>query len=111
MGRLQQLKQSDHLTVSNFDYRHFSDVKNSIIYLDPPYENTDISSYRTGDFNYQEFYDWAVETAENNVVLLSSYDVTDERFETIYEFTTARSTFDAQSKDGKHEKLFMIKGE
>lgn len=110
LERLQQLKYSERLTISNFDYRHFSTVKNSIIYLDPPYENTDITAYRTGDFDYQEFYDWAAKMAENNVVLLSSYEVTDERFEIVYEFTTARSTFNVSNvKTGKHEKLFMLK--
>ena len=110
LERLQQLEYSDHLIVSNFDYRHFSGVKNSIIYLDPPYENTDITKYRTGDFDYQEFYDWVVKMAVDNIVLLSSYEVTDERFEPLYEFTTARSTFARNGKgNNKTEKLFMVK--
>lgn len=110
LERLQQFEQMEHLTVSNFDYRHFSDVKNSIIYLDPPYENTDTSKYRTNGLNYQEFYDWAVEMDENNVVLLSSYEVTDDRFEMVYEFTAARSTLAANGKgNNKTEKLFMVR--
>jgi len=110
LEQLGRLKHSECLTISNFDYRHFSNVKNSIIYLDPPYENTDTTTYRTGDFDYQEFYNWAVELAENNVVLLSGYEVTDERFEPVYEFTTERSTISANGKgNNKTEKLFMIK--
>ncbi|MGH2326542.1 DNA adenine methylase [Leuconostoc lactis] len=93
---------------TNEDYHYFSDVKNSILYLDPPYENSENGSY-TSQIDYQDFYDWAVQMSKNNIVLLSSYEVSDNRFECVYEFKTARSTFQNGGPGSRHEKLFMVK--
>ena len=61
-------------------------------------------------FDSQEFYDWAFEMAKTNIVIISSYSISDERFEVVYSFDKARSTLQggANSK-GKNEKLFMVK--
>ena len=92
LGQLQQLQQLEQLQKTiNKDYKYFSNVKNSILYLDPPYENTKTSSYKS-QIDYQEFYDWAYEMSKNSIVLLSSYEVSDDRFECVYEFKNARST-------------------
>ena len=93
---------------TNEDYHYFSDVKNSILYLDPPYENSDTSKYNS-QVDYQDFYDWAYEMSKNNIVLLSSYEVSDNRFECVYEFKTARSTFVGGNSGKRTEKLFMVK--
>jgi site-specific DNA-adenine methylase len=61
-------------------------------------------------FNSQEFYDWAFEMAKNNIVIISSYSISDERFEVVYSFDKARSSLQGGiSNKGKNEKLFMIK--
>lgn len=65
----------------------------------------DVSSY----FDSQEFYDWAFEMAKNNIVIISSYSISDERFEAVYSFDKARSTFQGGTRNGKCEKLFMVK--
>lgn len=110
--RLQQLKHEQQLgkmEVTNLDYEFFSGVKNSILYLDPPYENTRLDSYLINKFDSQIFYDWAYEMSKKNIVLISSYEISDDRFECVYEFKKARSTF-AQNKTGSRtEKLFMVK--
>ena len=61
-------------------------------------------------FDSQEFYDWAFEMAKTNIVIISSYSISDERFEVVYSFDKARSTLQggANSKR-KNEKLFMVK--
>ena len=61
-------------------------------------------------FDSQEFYDWAFEMAKTNIVIISSYSISDKRFEAVYSFDKARSTLQggANSK-GKNEKLFMVK--
>lgn len=92
----------------NKDYKYFSNIKNSILYLDPPYENSDTSNYNS-QIDYQEFYDWAYEMQKNNIVLLSSYEVSDNRFECVYEFKTAASTFSGGKHGKRTEKLFMVK--
>lgn len=106
LERIQQLKQLPKTI--NEDYHYFSNIKNSILYLDPPYENSDTSTYNS-QINYQEFYDWAYEMSKNNIVLLSSYEVSDDRFECVYEFKTARSTMSFHNSGKRTEKLFMVK--
>ena len=103
---IQQL--NSYPKTKNKDYKYFSNVKNSILYLDPPYENTETGSYKS-QIDYQEFYDWAYEMSKNNTVLLSSYEVSDDRFECVYEFKTVRSTFQNGAHGKRTEKLFMIK--
>lgn len=106
LERLQQLPKLPKLM--NQDYRYFSNVKNNILYLDPPYENSDTSKYKSS-INYQEFYDWAVQMSKNNIVLLSSYEVSDDRFECVYEFKNDRSTMSGGMAGKRTEKLFMVK--
>lgn len=107
LERLQQLEQLPKTI--NKDYKYFSNVKNSILYLDPPYENSDTRKYNS-QIDYQEFYDWAYEMSKNNVVLLSSYEVSGDGFECVYEFKNARSTMAGGNRGKRTEKLFMVKG-
>lgn len=110
LGQLQQLQQLEQLQKTiNKDYKYFYNVKNSILYLDPPYENTKTGSYKS-QIDYQEFYDWAYKMSKNNIVLLSSYEVSDDRFECVYEFKNARSTMAGGDRGKRTEKLFMVKG-
>ena len=108
LERLQELQRLDLLEVNNKDYRDYSDISNSIIYLDPPYENS-ANTYKGGSFDSIAFYDWAFEMAKNNTVLISSYEVSDPRFEAVFEFKTARSTFQVENSGKRYEKLFMVK--
>ena len=113
--RLQQLQQfrqiekPNYMKVTNKSYQDFSKVSNAILYLDPPYEQTDQGSY-INSFDSQEFYDWAFEMAKTNIVIISSYSISDERFEAVCSFDKARSTIHGgQSNKAKNEKLFMVK--
>jgi len=93
---------------TNEDYHFFSNIKDNILYLDPPYENTENGSYKS-QIDYQDFYDWVYEMSKNNIILLSSYEVSDDRFECVYEFKNARSTFSGGKSGKRTEKLFMVK--
>ena len=106
LERLQQLSRLPKTT--NEDYQFFSNVKDSILYLDPPYENSVTSIYNS-QIDYQDFYDWVYEMSKNNIVLLSSYEVSDDRFECVYEFNNARSTLSGGVNGKRSEKLFMVK--
>ena len=111
LEQLQRLQQLEQLEVTNNDYRAFTDVEGAIIYLDPPYENSVVDGYSDSkQFNHSEFYDWAVKMARENIVLLSSYTVSDDRFEEVFRFETARSTLSGGKGKGHCEKLFMVKG-
>lgn len=109
LQQLERLQQLPHIEVTNLDYTEFSGVEDSILYLDPPYENTRLDGYSISEFNSQSFYDWAYEMSKNNTVLISSYEISDERFECVYEFKKARSTFQGGTNNNKTEKLFMVK--
>ena len=48
--------------------------------------------------------------AKNNIVIISSYSISDERFESVYSFDEARSTLQGgENIKAKNEKLFMVK--
>lgn len=159
---MQQFQALERPEATNLDYKAFSDIENSILYLDPPYEGTtgyedekkarnvlpdvynkmrqkllkmptgsviveDEIEYKLGTypnnarrmyvkdlriqtnrFDSQSFYDWAYEMSKKNIVLISSYEISDSRFECVYEFKNARSTFQGGTNN-KTEKLFMVK--
>ena len=109
LQQLKQLKQLKQLEVTGLDYKEFSDIENSILYLDPPYENTVLKGYSIHEFNNQSFYDWAYNMSKKNIVLISSYEISDSRFECVYEFKNARSTLQGGTNNNKTEKLFMVK--
>ena len=107
LQRLQQLERLQRLEVNNKDYRAYSELNGAVIYLDPPYENS-TNKYKGGSFDSIAFYDWAFEMAKNNTVLISSYEISDPRFEVVYEFKTARSTLQGGHSGKRYEKLFMV---
>ena len=113
LPRLQQLERLqniniNNLEITNHDYTHFSYLSDVIIYLDPPYEKAHLKGYSINNFDSQSFYDWAFKMANKNIVLISSYKISDERFGCVYEFKKARSTFQGGTNN-KTEKLFMVK--
>ena len=111
LQQLEQLEQLGQLEITNKDYRDFSDVKGAIIYLDPPYENSNVGGYSDSkQFNHAEFYSWAAEMARENIVLLSSYTVSDDRFVEVFRFETAQSSMAGGMDKTRYEKLFMAKG-
>ena len=114
LSRFQQLERLqniniNNLEITNHDYTHFSYLSDAIIYLDPPYENTTLKSYSISEFDNQSFYDWAYEMIKKNIVLISSYEISDERFECVYEFKNVRSTYASGPRGKQTEKLFMVK--
>ena len=109
LHQLQRLQQLECVEVTNLDYTEFSGVENAIFYLDPPYQNTLLKGYSINEFNSQSFYGWAYEMSKKNIVLISSYEISDERFEYVYEFKKARSTLSGGKRGKRTEKLFMVK--
>lgn len=110
LERLQQLEEKKSIIdITIKEYIDFSNIKNSILYLDPPYENSE-NMYINGSFDSKEFYDWAFEMSKNNVVIISSYGVSDERFESVYDFGKIKTIFSGKGTTGtRTEKLFMVK--
>ena len=109
LQQLQQLQKLNKIKATNKSYHDFSEVSGAILYLDPPYEGSNQKGY-TNSFDSQEFYDWAFEIAKTNIVIISSYSISDERFEAVYSFEKARSTIQGgRGNKAKNEKLFMVK--
>lgn len=104
---LENMKVIPNLEIYNKDYKEFSNIKNSIIYLDPPYKDTN-KVYRNNNIDYENFYKRCKEMSKENVVLISGYSMPDD-FEVVYEFTKARSTMQGGSHESKYEKLYMVK--
>ena len=80
-------KQSQNIQDITFEHKSFleynpADYENCVFYLDPPYRNT--LSYKTGKFPYEEFDKWAIELAKNNTVLISAYELPEDKFECIW---------------------------
>ena len=108
LQQLQQLQKLNKIKATNKSYHTFSDVSGAVLYLDPPYEGSHQKSY-INSFDSQEFYNWAFEIAKNNIVIISSYSISDERFEVVYSFDKAHSTLQSGTRNDKCEKLFMVK--
>ena len=108
LQHLERLQQLNKIKATNKSYHDFSDVSGAILYLDPPYEGSYQKSY-INSFDSQEFYNWAFEMSKSNIVIISSYSISDERFEVVYSFDKARSTLQGGTINDKCEKLFMVK--
>lgn len=89
------------------DYRdnRYVELKNAVVYCDPPYCGT--TKYSTGNFDYNSFWEWCRKMSANNYVFVSEYNAPDD-FECIWgkELTT---TLDKASRNKAVEKLFKIK--
>ena len=107
LQQLERLQQLEQLEITNRDYTAFSNVENSVLYLDPPYEDAK-NSYKF-KFDHQSFYDWCVKMARKNIVIISSYDISDPRFGISFEFNNAYGTLSGGCNTRKHERLFMVK--
>lgn len=105
---MQQVSDIQTVTFSCGDYKNnkYSNIKNSVIYCDPPYSGT--TKYSTKDIDYDEFWDWCRMMSKDNYVFISEYSAPDD-FECIWQKETT-----TQLKVHKHEprveKLFTYKG-
>ena len=56
------------------DFREIhQDIKKYVIYCDIPYRNT--TRYKTDDFPYDDFYEWAIKMSTHNWVFISEYNM------------------------------------
>ena len=69
------------------------------------YEETDESIIPTLD----EFYDWCVEMSKHNTVLISEYNMPEDRFECVWSKEYRTSLDKNNNKKDRIEKLFAVK--
>jgi DNA adenine methylase len=102
------LKKLNNLKDVKFDCCNFSDVSpaNSVVYCDPPYQNT--TEYSVV-FSSDEFWAWARQQSENNLVFISEYSAPND-FIAVWEKVVK---LDIRSKGGvkdqRIEKLYVHK--
>lgn len=58
------------------DYKDVEIPQGAIVYADPPYDNT--TGYSLGNFNSNEFWDYARKLSETNIVLISEEKAPDD---------------------------------
>lgn len=58
------------------DYTKYINCKNCLLYFDPPYKCT--KQYSKQSIDYDSFYDFLRKLSENNIVLVSEYNMPDD---------------------------------
>ena len=94
---------------SNFLDININNLKDYVIYCDPPYRDT--TKYNTETFPYEKFYEWLKKLSIHNTVLISEYSMPDE-FECIWQKelkTSLGSGINKNSNKTRIEKLFTYK--
>lgn len=88
------------------DYTEFLDLKNKVIYLDPPYQQT--KGYTTSNlFNHEEFWENVRLLSKNNSVFISEQQAPND-FDVLWEKEVKR-IINAKNRFVKTEKLFKLK--
>ena len=88
------------------DYRSLDISAGSIIYCDPPYNNT--TSYAGDDFDSEEFFDWCRQmSAVGHDVFVSEYQAPDD-FEQVWSKPVKSSLTSDTGSKAAVEKLFRI---
>ncbi|UYB00616.1 hypothetical protein OLACOIGA_00054 [Enterococcus phage vB_Efa29212_2e] len=109
------VKQAPNLNGITFDCKSFIDYNpeeynNCVFYLDPPYRKT--TGYSTGEFPYEEFDKWAIELAKNNTVLISEYEMAEDKFECVWSkdcLVNINNTIQHGKNKKRVEKLFKVR--
>ena len=99
-------KNLSEVSFSHNKYTKFSNLKNYVIYCDPPY--TEQSHYYTEDgkhiekFDKDMFWDWCRKMAKHNIIFVSEYNGPKD-FNIIYEVSSRTTGV------SKKEKLFLLR--
>ena len=102
------IKQAANLKGIKFECRSYLDIDRNIngyvIYCDPPYRDT--TKYKTGDFDYDTYYQWVRDMSKNNIVICSEYWMPDD-FTCIWQKEVRMSLDKNSSKQNRIEKLYI----
>lgn len=102
------MKQAPNLKGINFVCCDFRDlpkdkINGYVIYCDPPYKGT--TKYKTGDFPYEEYYQWCRDMGRHNVILCSEYWMPDD-FECVWKKkTTTQIDSGRKANDRKNDRV------
>lgn len=89
------------------DYRDIDYIEGSVIYCDPPYQNS--KGYSVGKFNHNEFNQWVIDMSKRGFsVLVSEYKKNienDNRFKIIWEKQASK---EIRNKTNQREKTIEV---
>ncbi len=91
----------------NGSYDEYSNFENCLVYCDPPYKGT--TSYKTGAFDHDKFWQWCRDMSKKNVVFVSEYEAPDD-FICVWQ-GEVKTNFASQRDEATHkavEKLFKF---
>ena len=95
------------ITSSVLDYEEVTIPEDSVIYCDIPYEGTDgYLEKGQGGFDYERFYQWC--ERQTQPVFISSYQMPEDRFDCIEEFTH-RCSFAQKDNNLVTERIYVPK--
>ena len=109
-GKRNAQKQSPNIQgvrLINDSYENQSYFEDCIIYCDPPYAGT--TSYKTGSFDHDKFWEWCRKMSEKNLVFISEYRAPDD-FICVWE-GEVKTNFASQRQNATHsavERLFVF---
>lgn len=88
------------------DYREIKIPNNSLIYCDPPYQNTSQKGYAdSNSFNHDEYWSWVRLNSKSNIVLCSEYNAPNDFVEIWQKEISTNLAVNHRKKDV--EKLFI----
>lgn len=100
-GYFDFLQSLQRLQITTQDYLDYEYKAGDVVYCDIPYENT---AQYDNEFNHAKFYEWA--DSRPYPVYISSYNISDKRFEKILEIEK-RALFSGASSKKVKECLFV----
>jgi len=105
-------KQLKDVKFKSGKYNIFSNLKNYVIYCDPPYSRGNYyfdESHNRRIFNHIDFWNWCLKMSEKNIVFVSEYScpIKDKRIKLIYN-KKVKLTGSTPSERKRFEKLYMI---
>ena len=89
-------------------YEQFSDLKQFVIYCDPPYVNTECCYGRESAFNNDDFWHWVQDMAKHNIVFVSNYNAP-KGTEVVFTSEHSLTGFKSAKKRRRAERLYLVK--
>lgn len=103
---IEQIPRLKGIIFENIDYLYYSDFKDCLFYLDPPYKGKKQYGSSKG-FDHDGFWNWCRHMSYKNIVLISENEAPDD-FECIWQQEVKR-TIDNNKRVKSVEKLFEIR--
>jgi len=104
---LRKMNKMQDVIFQQADYRNLHPT-NSIIYCDPPYQNTTQNGYINSSFNSEEFWDIIRSWSKTNKVYISEYNAPSDFISVLQFDTKTNIRTKIKSDQNRIEKIFTI---